>query len=87
MEWNGVEQRFHSIVWILYDGMELISHSIVWKVDGMELVIIFLFHFYPLLRKLHYVEFVTQFNQYVIILILFISTTRINISSLNFGYV
>jgi len=34
MEWNGtelneVEQIFHSTVWIFYDGMEQISHSIV----------------------------------------------------------
>jgi len=80
-----MEQIFHFIVWILYDGMKLIFHSIVWKVDGRELIITFLFHFDPLLRKLHYVEFITQFNQYVIIFILFISSTRINISSLNFG--
>jgi len=29
MEWNGTEQRFNSIVWIFYNGMEPIFHSIV----------------------------------------------------------
>jgi hypothetical protein len=36
MEWNGMEQRFHSIVWIFYDGAEQIYHSIVWKMNGIE---------------------------------------------------
>ena len=38
MERSGMElkKKFHSIVWILYDGMELIFHSIVWKIDGTE---------------------------------------------------
>jgi len=31
-EWNGMEQIFHSIIWIFYDEMEIISHSIVRKV-------------------------------------------------------
>jgi len=37
-ERNETKQRFHSIVWIFYDRMELISHSIVWKVDGTKWV-------------------------------------------------
>jgi len=42
MEWsgteqNGMDQRFHSIVWICCEMFP----SIVWKVDGMEQVIIF----------------------------------------------
>jgi len=36
MEQNGAEQRYHSTVWIFYGGMELIFHSIVWKVNGTE---------------------------------------------------
>jgi len=30
-----MKHRFHSIVWMLYDGIEQIS-QIVWKVDGMK---------------------------------------------------
>jgi hypothetical protein len=36
MEWNEMEQRFHSIVWIFYDGAEQIYHSIVSKMNGIE---------------------------------------------------
>jgi len=28
-ERSGAEQRYHSIIWIFHDGMELIFHSIV----------------------------------------------------------
>jgi hypothetical protein len=41
MEWSGMEHIFHSIVWISYDETGCCFHSIVWKVDGAEQVIIF----------------------------------------------
>jgi hypothetical protein len=41
MEWSGMEHKSHSIVWVSYDVTECCFHSIVWKVDGAEQVIIF----------------------------------------------
>jgi hypothetical protein len=51
MKWNGTKQRFHSIAWIFFDIMRLIFHSIVWKVDEMELVITFYSNFDLYLKK------------------------------------
>jgi hypothetical protein len=36
VERNGMEHKFRSIVWLFYDGMKLVFHSIIWRVDGME---------------------------------------------------
>jgi len=40
-----MEQQLHSTVWVFYDGTEQIFYSIVWKVDGMEWIMTFLFQY------------------------------------------
>jgi len=46
MEQNSeMEQKLHYIVWVFYDRTGQTFYSIVWKVDGMEHTMTFLFHF------------------------------------------
>lgn len=78
-----MQQRFYSIVQIFYDGMKLIPHSIVWKVDGTEQIITFLFQFYLLFQNHQFVELSIQFNQDMVILASFMNSSKIKSIRIN----